>query len=422
MPAPPQVIAQITHQQQVWLEQVPVSASRDPGHWRCPQAPISEAPPPIDPRLCGLPGDQAAALQAIFDELGENLPALLRSGRLVNIHCEDELPVPDWSPARYLLVSVELDAAHPWPRQRPGWHGRWQARADWLRQFADGEILLNPVSRAILERKIAAAPAYDEPVAGLRIFPVRSHTLPPATHTNAFVLGDGPYVLVDPSPADRTVYTDLKERLTDWPLDRIFLTHHHPDHHQQANLLARELSLPIQCSADTEARIRRRFGPDWWRGIPYLPATDGQILTRNGDLPIRLHAVPGHDAGQLAPTAEDGRWMIVGDLIQGIGTVVIAAPEGNMADYFATLERVIGMQPRVIVPSHGQAMGGTYRLEATLAHRRAREARIAELTARGLDADAMLPELYAEVDRRLWPLARMNVVSHLQKLREEGRI
>jgi glyoxylase-like metal-dependent hydrolase (beta-lactamase superfamily II) len=133
-------------------------------------------------------------------------------------------------------------------------------------------------------------------------------------------------------------------------------------------------------------------------------------------------AVPGHDEGQLALMPDNRAWFLVGDLIQGIGTVVIAAPEGDMAQYFATLEHVIALKPRVIYPSHGGALGGTHYLEQALSHRRLREAQIKSLIDSGLSIEQTLGEVYKGLDPRLLPLARMNIESHLAKLRNEGQI
>jgi len=49
------------------------------------------------------------------------------------------------------------------------------------------------------------------------------------------------------------------------------------------------------------------------------------------------------DEGQLALMPENRAWCIVSDLYQGVGTVVIAAPEGNMRKYFASLRKVIDL-------------------------------------------------------------------------------
>ena len=98
---------------------------------------------------------------------------------------------------------------------------------------------------------------------------------------------------------------------------------------------------------------------------------------------MRVYPIPGHDAGQLALAPESLRWFIVGDLIQSLGTVVISTPEGDMATYFQTLEKIIELGPSVIVPSHGTPMRSTFRLQATLQHRREREKAVLELHADG---------------------------------------
>jgi hypothetical protein len=115
-------------------------------------------------------------------------------------------------------------------------------------------------------------------------------------------------------------------------------------------------------------------------------------------------------------------WCIVGDLIQGIGTVVIAPPEGNMRKYFASLKRVIELDPGVIIPSHGLALGGTHYLKQALRHREEREAQILMRHEAGLSEDQILAEVYRAIDARLLPLARLNIRSHMAKLREEGLI
>ena len=131
---------------------------------------------------------------------------------------------------------------------------------------------------------------------------------------------------------------------------------------------------------------------------------------------MRAVAVPGHDAGHLAILPEGREWMIVGDLYQGVGTVVIARPEGNMRDYLASLEKVLALAPAATVPSHGIALPGTLQIERTLAHRRERERAIEALRQQGLDADAIVARLYQAVPKALWGLARMNVEAHLEKL------
>ena len=137
---------------------------------------------------------------------------------------------------------------------------------------------------------------------------------------------------------------------------------------------------------------------------------------------MRAHSVPGHDAGQLALAPDSLRWFLVGDLIQSVGTVVISAPEGDMATYFQTLEKIIELDPTVIVPSHGMPMRSTFRIQATLQHRREREQAIKDLSAKGKTATEMLDSIYQDIEQPLRPFAMKNIESHLLKLRQEGQI
>ena len=107
-----------------------------------------------------------------------------------------------------------------------------------------------------------------------------------------------------------------------------------------------------------------------------------------------LLSTPGHDEGQLSIYPENLNWMIVSDLIQTVGTVVIQSPEGNMKKYFESLEKVIQMNPKVVIPSHGIAMGGTDKLKITLDHRKMREKQIKELWFAGKDEEQILNNVY----------------------------
>jgi glyoxylase-like metal-dependent hydrolase (beta-lactamase superfamily II) len=202
----------------------------------------------------------------------------------------------------------------------------------------------------------------------------------------------------------------------------VFLTHHHQDHHEYAPELARRLKVPIWMSEDTRIRITQKQGPDYFSGLQIETKQEADRLTSWKGEAVQVHSVPGHDAGQLALAPESLRWFIVGDLIQSVGTVVISAPEGDMAAYFQTLEKIIDLDPAVIVPSHGTPMRSTFRLRATLQHRREREKAILELYAKGKTQTEMLDIIYQGIEQQLRPLALKNIQSHLAKLRQEGHI
>ncbi|MDB5987203.1 MAG: fold metallo-hydrolase [Nevskia sp.] len=316
--------------------------------------------------------------------------------------------------------------------------GDWATPQVWMERYRRGEILLAPPTlmalRALVEDAAATTIPFHEfvqsigdgvPVMeaqyGVKVLLVRSNTVPPAQHTNCFLIGDADArrLLVDPSPKSSEELAKLQRTAGRLGFDEIFITHHHPDHQQRADELARSAGVPIGMSADTQARLRAR-SPNFFDGLEVKTHQDGDVVTRWNGHDVRVMAVPGHDEGQLALMPDNRAWCIVSDLIQGIGTVVIAAPEGDMRKYFATLERVIAANPAVIYPSHGIALGGVFYLEQTLRHRRQREAQVRQMLADGRSIDEILAEIYRGVDAFLLPLARMNIESHLSKLRIEA--
>ncbi len=427
-------------QGEVLLVKRHVNAPAFPGYWACPGGKVEkhEAPPPAREAFCGLESETLAALQREFvEELGIDiyqLPCTIsRLGNAVT---------PASSPRRFDTDFFRIDlAAKPDITLDTHEHlcMRWDSASTFWAEYLAGDLLCVAPLQRLLEQLstqpdatmvpgLGHRPGRElgldlvEPLHGLRILPLRSNTLPPATHTNCFILGDTPAntVLVDPSPGSPEVYAQLTGFLDSWGQpSSIFITHHHPDHHERAPQLARELGVPLQMSAATRANIDRRWGPSYLEGIDIQLLGDGDTLCTWKAQPVRLIAVPGHDNGHMALMPDSAHWMIVGDLYQGVGTVVIGRPEGNMGEYFASLRKVIALRPGVTVPSHGIALPGTLQVERTLQHRQQREDRIRSLHEQGHDVDAILAREYAQVPKALWPLARMNIEGHLEKIDAE---
>lgn len=382
-------------------------------------------------------------LRALIRELREELDLdLLALAAKTHIRALGVALTPPHQPRRFntYFFQVELDEE---PVLKVDAHelqaAAWRTPQEWLELRERGEALLAVPTVAVVQAlaqnlKPENVPGLDfrdrppqelpmlDNVPGLRIMPVRSNTLPPAEHTNCFLLGDAQShrVLVDPSPGDAAEFEKLCAMVERHGIHEVFLTHHHPDHHERSADLARRFAVPIGMSEDTQQRIQARCGQDYFANLAVHHYREGDVLCRWRGEAVRVLAVPGHDEGQLALMPDNRAWCIVGDLIQGIGTVVISKPEGDMAKYYASLQRLIDLDPKIIVPSHGIAMGSTYRLRDTLHHRQLREQQVLSLWNAGHEIDAMLPLIYKDVDPRLLPLARRNIESHLHKLREEG--
>ncbi len=404
-----------------------------------------DAGPHPAPQLCDLDGRMIRALaREIAEELGYDLAAGIAAGEVRAVRPLARVMAPPIVPLRFRLHCFRVDLnARPAFRLDAGElaEGFWLTPHQLLERFERGDSLMVPPLRRVLaalvrqpdgaefgdlslrhdvERRIARV----EPLRGVEVLAVPSRTFPPERRTNALLLGDAgaPRILVDPAPESPQALAKLMRTLRDEPLDALFITHHHLDHHQHAPRLARHLGVPVCLSDDTRRRILEKHGADYFAGIGLRTCREGDVLTRWQGEAVQVYELPGHDAGQLGLAPESLRWFLVGDLIQGYGTVVIAAPEGDMAAYCRTLERLITLDPAVIIPSHGMPMRSTLRLRQTLDHRRQREAAILELHRAGHAPEAILDRLYRDVPERLRPFARHNIASHLAKLRREGRI
>lgn len=417
-----------------------------PGYWAFPGGKVdaSDSEQPFDhPLLAAHPPRPMRALaRELREEIGLDLEAEAAAGRVAHVVCLGEATTPAFVPLRFRTRFFRIGL-----RERPALvlHPGEAAEDAWLpaetlrRRYRDGRLLTVPPTRAVIERLAAdagagAVPELDrdfdarryapwvEPLHGLRTILVRSNTLPPAEHTNAILVGDrgSRRVLVDPSPSDAQELERLCNVLDETGVDEVFLTHHHPDHREFADAIARRYRVPLGMSRDTRERIERRGGARFFEGVETRVRAEGEVLTEWLGQPVGLFAVPGHDEGQLALMPAGREWCLVGDLFQGVGTVVVGGPEGNMRKYFESLRRVIDLDPATVVPSHGMAQGTTFRIRETLKHRLLRERQVQTLHAAGKSPEQMLPAIYPGLDPRLLPLALMNVHSHLAKLREDG--
>ena len=395
--------------------------------------------------LCEHDALRMRALQReIMEELGYDIEEGIKKGEILSVSELAEALAPPFAPVRFRtwfyrvdlskLIAFKVDSGE-------FANSFWKTSAELIETFRAGKSLMVHPTRLVLEglQKHPQATAFGdlsqdftdnetipclEILEGVTQYAVRSATLPPASRTNAFLLGDAnaPTLLVDPSPNSVEEYQRLLNTVKVKKLDAIFLTHHHPDHHQFSNTLARQLKVPIILSQDTQQRLTLKNGEDYFEQIELQIVVEKEEVTRWHDSAVRVYEIPGHDSGHLGLAPDTMSWFIVGDLIQGIGTVVIPSPEGDMATYFKTLERVIALNPEVIIPSHGIPMRTTHRLIETLKHRRERESQILKLSKTGKSKQEILEKLYEGIDPCLHLLALQNIEAHLVKLCKEKQL
>ncbi|HEX5757742.1 MAG TPA: MBL fold metallo-hydrolase, partial [Thermoanaerobaculia bacterium] len=203
-------------------------------------------------------------------------------------------------------------------------------------------------------------------------------------------------------------------------LGGIWLTHHHADHVGGVEATRAAFGVPVLAHPATAERLAAR-------GLRVDGTLeDGERVVLAGEPPLALRVVhtPGHARGHLCFFDEEGRTLVAGDLVAGVGTIVVDPPEGDMDDYLASLEKALALAPATLLPAHGPAIhGGAAKLREYLEHRLWREERVLAAWRDGLRTPvAMLPTVYDDAPPEALPLAARQIEAHLTRLRRAGRL
>jgi glyoxylase-like metal-dependent hydrolase (beta-lactamase superfamily II)/8-oxo-dGTP pyrophosphatase MutT (NUDIX family) len=402
------------------------------------------ARPSSDPASLARAQRALLAKERTFADILEVLGVRLDASRLV---WAGRWVTPPFTPVRFdnrffLLEWPPTEAMQPAVIPGELVEGEWSAPAAALRRCRS-EALAAPPILHILE-----VLAQDGPGAGLSrlhdpqetnlgpmrriemrpgvlMFPLSTHTLPPALTTNAYLFGTGEAVLVDPgSPLDveneglEQALTAARHRLGR-RVTAIWLTHHHPDHVGGVERLRRFLGVPVLAHPATAERLAGRITVD-------TSLADGQRIVLAGDppYPVRVVHTPGHARGHLCFLAETDGSVLAGDLVAGLGTIVVDPPEGDMEDYLSSLGKLADLEPRTLFPSHGPAIKDAVgKLREYVEHRLWREDRVLTAWSGGLRTPAaMLSSVYDDVPKEAYPLAERQILAHLNRLRKAGKV
>lgn len=238
--------------------------------------------------------------------------------------------------------------------------------------------------------------------------------------TNAYIVGDGPVVVVDPGSAagTETIVRALTE-LGDPSVRDILLTHAHPDHAAGAGALREITGAPIWLHP-AERPVLERMNVT----IPIdRELADGQVLEID-DLRFEALLTPGHAAGHVVFIEQASRVTLAGDMVHGGGTVGIFPPFGSMVAYLDSLQRMLDHGVSTLLPGHGPAMpDGPATLRRYIAHRLNRERQIYETLAGGVSSiEEIVALLYPDVLPHNIRAAGATVRAHLEKLIAEGRV
>lgn len=229
--------------------------------------------------------------------------------------------------------------------------------------------------------------------------------------TNTYLVGIDEVVVIDPAVPDR----EHLDAILGCGGDRIrwiAVTHTHPDH---ATGVAELKKL-------TDAEVLGFGAKDGFK--PDRKIGDGYTIDST-EFRLRAIHTPGHASNHLCYLVEEERMLLSGDHINQSATVVIRPPDGDMAVYLASLEKLKKVRLRSIAPGHGTLIDNPIEtIDWYIQHRKDREKQVlsALKKAKTAKVDDLVPVIYADVDEERWPIARYTVHAHLLKLAADGKV
>ncbi len=244
------------------------------------------------------------------------------------------------------------------------------------------------------------------------------------TGTCSYIVGAGDVAIIDPGPADEAHLDALLAAVEGERVSHIVVTHTHRDHAPGAAILKARTGAPIVGARAHVPRPGAPQGLDASHDLAYAPdraLANGERIAGNG-FTLEAIATPGHAANHLCFALLEENALFSGDHVMAWSTSVVAPPDGSMADYMASLEKLRSRSETVYWPGHGGPVREPQRYVRALAHhRRQREAAILSRLEAG---DAEIPQIVARVYAGLAPAlvraAGLSTLAHLEDLVARG--
>ena len=244
--------------------------------------------------------------------------------------------------------------------------------------------------------------------------------------TSTVIVGSGQVAVIDPGPDDDAHLAALLEAVKGETVTHILVTHSHADHSPLAKRLKAAtgattlaygaVDAPPASGLRLDASIDHDFVPD--QRLAQGDAVGGPDWT------LEALFTPGHMSNHMCFALKEEQALFAGDHVMAWATSVIAPPDGDMGQYFASLRKLLDRDDQVYHPGHGPSKRDPLPLvRGYLAHRRMREEAIRARVQQGArSVDEIVASIYADVDPKLHGAAALSTTAHLDHLVEQGKL
>lgn len=240
-----------------------------------------------------------------------------------------------------------------------------------------------------------------------------SHTLPPFTHTNSYLMfSQGQAAVVDPGFYEQEALEIILQTLesTNSRLTSILLTHTHPDHQEGIRFLESVFpGIPVYVHELEQTQVKAN-----------------QVMTLGeffviGDLELEVIFTPGHSPGHVSFYFQDTA--MVGDIVAGYGSTWIGWPDGNYKQYFASLEKLKALNCNILAPAHGPMIQHPIeKLEAVAKHRLQRLEQVYMALEQPMELYQLAQAVYPDLAASFQSAIKGSLLALLEKLLEENRV
>jgi glyoxylase-like metal-dependent hydrolase (beta-lactamase superfamily II) len=248
------------------------------------------------------------------------------------------------------------------------------------------------------------------------------------TGTVSYIVGEGKVAIIDPGPDSEAHAKVLLDAVRGETVTHVFVTHTHRDHSPNSARIRQATGATVYAEGPHRASRPRyeseKHAPESGADREFRPdvaVCHGDVIDGDG---WRLEAVatPGHTANHMAFVWPERTITFVGDHVMGWSTSIVAPPDGSMADYMASLERLASRDEDFYFSGHGAEIPEARRyVRFLIRHRQAREASILHrLSKEEADIATLVRSIYIGIDPRLTTAAGYLVLAHLEDLVARG--